>query len=303
MPPSAVWIALVFSAASTLVQAQVQCPPTQWPLPLLKRLKADNWKMQDAALRQTLAIALLPCLDNPDPMLRDGMAFEGLSALLRGKQLTPATHLVIYQSQMARLQPSVSDPSGFAKPFAALVLSEVARADRLEAFLSATERTALVDTGTQYLSGVQDYRGFAAGEGWRHGVAHAADLMLQLALNPAVDKAQLVAVTQAVRSQVAPQTTHFYIYGESDRLARPIVYAARRGLLDTGFWSDYVRTLASPAPLTSWGEAFDSQAGLARLHNVKAFLRALDAGVRASGDAAVQTAFDTALPLALKELP
>ncbi len=81
------------------------------------------------------------------------------------------------------------------------------------------------------------------------------------------------------------------------------MYAARRGLLDAGFWSAYVGTLASPAPLKSWDDAFTTQAGLARLHNVKSFLRALDAGVRASGDSAVQAAFDTALPLALKGLP
>ena len=301
MPSYAVWIALAFSAAGTLAQAQ--CPPPQWPLPELQRLKADNWTMQDAAQRQALSLALLPCLDHADPALRDGMAFDGLSALLRGKQLTSTTQLAIYQSQIVRLQPSFADPSGFAKPFAALVLSEVARADRVEPFLSAGERAALVDAGTHYLRGVQDYRGFTTGEGWRHGVAHAADLMLQLALNPVVDKTQLAAIAQAVQSQIAPTANHFYIYGESDRLARPIVYAARRGLLDASFWSDYLHILASPAPLASWDAAFDSQAGLARVHNVKAFLRALDAAVRTSGDAAVQAAFATALPLALKELP
>lgn len=301
MPSYAVWIALAFSAASSLAQAQ--CPPTQWPLPELQRLKADNWKMQDVAQRQALSLALLPCLDRADPALRDGMAFEGLSTLLSGKQLTSATQLAIYQSQSARLQPSFSDPSGFAKPFAALVLSEVARADRVEPFLSASERAALVDAGTRYLRDVQDYRGFTTGEGWRHGVAHAADLMLQLALNPAVDKTQLAAIAQAVQSQIVPTASHFYIYGESDRLARPIVYAARRGLFDASFWSDYLRTLASPAPLASWGDAFGSQSGLARVHNVKSFLRALDAAVRNSADAGVQATFESALPLALKELP
>jgi hypothetical protein len=301
MPSCAFWIALALATASTWVQAQ--CPPAAWPLADLQRLKADNWKMQDATQRQALALALPACLDHTDPLLRDGMAFEGLSAWLRGKQLTPSTQLAIYQSQVARLPASVADPSGFAKPFAALVLSEVARADRLEPVLSADQRASLVDTGTQYLRGVRDYRGFVTGEGWRHGVAHAADLMLQLALNPAVDRAQLMAITDAVRSQIAPQGEHFYIYGESDRLARPILYAARRGLMDAGYWNDFVAAIAAPAPLKSWDEAFDSQHGLARLHNVKSFLRALDAGVRLSADTAAQAAFETPLPLALKGLP
>lgn len=55
--------------------------------------------------------------------------------------------------------------------------------------------------------------------------------------------------------------------------------------------------------MESWDRAFDSQPGLARLHNVKSFLRALDASVRLSGDTLVQETFTTPLQLALKELP
>ncbi len=285
------------------VAAHAQCPPPAWPLAELERLKADQWKLADDAQRQALALALLPCLSHADPALRDGLAFEGLATLLHGKQLTATSQRTIYQSLLAQLSPAASDPAGFAKPFAALVLSEVARADRLAPFLSTAERAALLIAGTEYLSSVKDYRGFATGEGWRHAVAHAADLMLQLALNPAIDAAQLRRILLAVQSQIAPPGEHFYIYGEGDRLAGPVVSAARRGLLEASFWSGYIGTLASPAPLKSWDDAFASQTGLARLHNVKSFLRALDAGVRSSGDAQVQAAFDTALPLALKGLP
>lgn len=283
--------------------AHAQCPPPEWPVAELQRIKADQWKLADDVQRQALSLALMPCLAHSDPALRDGLAFEGLSALLRGKHLTEASQRAIYQAQLALLSPTAGDTHGFAKPFAALVLSEVARADRLVPFLSVAERAALVTVGTEYLASVKDYRGFATGEGWRHAVAHAADLMLQLALNPAIDAAQLQTILLAVQSQIAPPGEHFYIYGEADRLARPVLYAARRGVLDTSFWTPYIGTLASPAPLKTWDDAFNSQAGLARLHNVKSFLRALEAVVRSSGDTQVQAAFATALPLALKGLP
>ena len=285
------------------VVAHAQCPPPAWPVAELQRLKADQWKLVDDTQRQALALALLPCLGHADPVLRDGMAFEGLSALLRGKHLTTTTQRAIYQSQLAQLSAPGADTNGFARPFAALVLSEIARVDRLAPFLGSDARAELVAAGAEYLSSVRDYRGFVTGEGWRHGVAHAADLMLRLALNPAIDAAQLQTIALAVRSQIAPPGEHFYIYGEPDRLARPVLYAARRGALDASFWSGYIATLAAPAPLKTWDDAFTSQAGLARLHNVKSFLRALDAGVRASGDAQVHAAFATALPLALKGLP
>jgi hypothetical protein len=51
---------------------------------------------------------------------------------------------------------------------------------------------------------VRDYRGFDTAEGWRHGVAHGADLALQLVLNPAVDKPQIERLLAAVGRQVAP---------------------------------------------------------------------------------------------------
>src|SRR5258705_220852 len=80
----------------------------------------------------------------------------------------------------------------------------------------------------QGLLGVTDRRGFDATQGWRHGVAHGADLLLQLGLNPALSAAQLDAIVQAIASQVAPAGEHFYVYGEPERLARPIAYIAKR---------------------------------------------------------------------------
>lgn len=295
--------AALFFAGCPLAGAQASCPPPDWPIAELRALKSDNWKIADPDGRQTLALALLPCLRDTDPELRDGIAFEALSSLLRGKLLTPESQTLIYQSQIAALDPSLPDAQGFGKPFAALTLSEVARADRLVPFLSNAQRAALVEVGTRYLQGVTDYRGFATGQGWRHGVAHGADLMLQLALNPAVDKTQLERIVRAVQRQVAPAGEHFYIYGEPDRLVRPIIYAANRGLLAPVFWSDWLQTLASPAPLANWELAFQSQAGLARMHNTKAFLRALDAALRQHEDAALNATFATPLAAALKQLP
>ena len=76
--------------------------------------------------------------------------------------------------------PTQQDAAGLAQPFAAMVLVEVARADRIDQHLSAVERTELVQAGSDYLSSVRDYRGYVQKEGWRHAVAHAADLMMCL---------------------------------------------------------------------------------------------------------------------------
>ena len=269
----------------------------------MQQLKAAQWKLADASTRDALALALLPCLADANPALRDGIAFEGLSAWMRAKHLSVGTLRQLYRALLPQLADAASDNTGFAQPFAALVLSELARADRLQAFLSEEERHALVAAASSYLRGVRDYRGFVAGEGWRHGVAHAADLAMQLALNPAVNAAQLGQLVAAVQTQIAPSSTHFYIYGEGERLARPIFHAARRGLIEPQRWEAFVREIASAAPWPSWDLALQSQAGLARLHNVKAFLLVLSLSVSDSADPAVQTALGKLLLEALQQLP
>lgn len=290
-------------AAATGAWAQAACPPQPWSLSALQQLKAAQWKLADAPARDALALALVPCLADANPALRDGIAFEGLSAWMRAKQLSVGTLRQLDRALRAQLADAASDQAGFARPFAALVLSELARADRLQAYLSDEERQALVDAASNYLRGVRDYRGFISGEGWRHGVAHGADLAMQLALNPALNAAQLDELVTAVQAQIAPAGEHFYIYGEGERLARPIFYAARRGLLTPQRWEAFVQAVASPAPWPSWDRALESQAGLARLHNVKAFLLILSHNVAGSADPAVQAALGTLLPSALKTLP
>jgi hypothetical protein len=180
------------------------------------------------------------------------------------------------------------DPGGFRQPFAALVLSEVARTDRLAAWMTTGQRTRLIDEGILYMTALRDYRGFEPGEGYRHGVAHASDLVTQLVLNPAVDRASMDRLLAAVASQVTPPGEHSYIDEESERLARATLYAAQRGLHTADEWQTWLLKVASPAPFPDWAATYQSRAGLAKRHNLHAFLFALYVNVRESGDPKMQ---------------
>jgi hypothetical protein len=264
------------------------CPPSGFDRAALDALKASKFELTDDARRQKLALALLPCLANADPRLRDGIAFEAYSTWMRGNLLDVATRTELLARLSATIEPGQPDGDGFRKPFAALVLSEVARTDRLAPWLTAPQRAALVDSAARYVSSIRDYRGFDPKEGWRHGVAHGADLLMQLALNPAVDRAGVDRLLGAVAAQVAPAGEHAYVDGESERLARPVLFAAQRGLLTRDEWEAWLLNVASPAPLASWDGAFESRAGLSRRHNVHTFLYAVYANARDSSDANIQ---------------
>ncbi len=277
------------------------CPPVDYPIDSLLELRAAGFELADETQRNDLARHLLACVADPDPRLRDQVAFEGISTWLRGGQLSPETRQVLYSGLLLQLQ-AAPDREGFRQPFAALLLSEVARMDRLQPVLDADQRDLLVTAAAGYLSGVRDYRGFSASEGWRHGVAHGADLALQLVLNPQVDRGQLQILLRAVATQVAPQGEVFYIYGEPARLARVVYYAHQRGLLDDVYWQEWFAAVSGPGALPDWSEAFNSQAGLARRHNTLAFLLAMHLNATAADDAAA-AGLDELVMEALQKLP
>ena len=111
-------------------------------------MKAAEWSVADDARRQALAIALADCLASPDPVLRDDLAFEALSHWMRAGLLGPTTLQTLRLALLPQLRPESVDPAGFRQPFAALALSEVARVDRLEPYLSSEERAGLLRAAT-----------------------------------------------------------------------------------------------------------------------------------------------------------
>jgi hypothetical protein len=283
---STAW-ALGLLMCAPLAQA-AGCPPPGHDVASLEALKAKQFEIADAAARQQLALALLPCLADADPTLRDGIGFEAYAHWLRGDKLDAATRTELLVRLGTMLRPAPADSGGFRQPFAALVLSEVARTDRIAPWMSGAQRGTLVAAAASYLASVRDYRGFDDREGWRHGVAHGSDLVLQLGLNPALDRAALDTLLDAIALQVVPETAHAYVDGESERLARAVLYIAQRGLHDEAEWQAWLERVAAPAPLADWNQAFRSRAGLAQRHDVVAFVFALYVNVRENEDANMQ---------------
>lgn len=263
------------------------CLPEGWDRADVIRWKDSEFPLDGDADAGAYALSLSACLGDPDPVLRDEVAYTGISQILRSGRVEEAGLRRLMQDLLVKLSPERADPAGFEKPFAALALSEVARTDRIKAWMSGAERAALVEAGTAYLKSVRDYRGFVDGEGWRHGVAHGADLLMQLSLNPALPDGSAEAIAVAVGVQVASQEAPAYVHDEPRRLARPVIFLAQAGKLDEARLTAWFEALSSPAPLSSWEEAFRSEDALARRHNLRAFGYAVLTAVNASPQGAL----------------
>lgn len=253
-----------------------------------------------AAANAAAIDALLACLGDPDPAVRDDFAFALWTQGLRGKHLKP-DGLRHAMQKLTTIVAAPDDAAGFRRPFAVLALSEVARADRVEPFLTEAELHALAETGASYLRGVTDYRGFVEGQGWRHGVAHGADLLMQLALNPRLTRADADLLLGAIGAQVAPAGSHAYVHGEARRLARPLLFLAKRPDIDDAAWAAWFQAL-HPNDAPRWKAPYASTEGLAAVHNSSAFGDAIYVAAGESQDPQVRRLAPLAAGL-LKALP
>lgn len=251
-------------------QQTATCRPAGYDRAQLDALKTSQWTIADDATRNRFARELTSCLGDPDEAIRDAIAFEALQHYMRNNQLTTETLAALNTDLQAKL--TAPDPQGFERPFAALVLADVARTDRISPWMNEAQRAQLINAAVGYMTSITDYRGFTPGEGYRHAPAHSADLMLQLVLNQAVAKPDLVRIRDAIASQLAPNE-HFYVNGESERLAAPILYMAQRNVFSEAEWTEWFTSIAGPGPLgPSWDNWYRSELGLARRHNLMAFL-------------------------------
>ena len=257
--------------------------------------------VRTATDRHEAALLLGNCLGDPDPRVRDSLAFEGLSSAMRAGTLEQRTLARLRTDLLATV--TRPDAPAILASFSALTLSEVARTDRLKAWMTPAERQELVDGAARFLSSVTDYRAFSDAGGFVHAVAHGADFVLQLALNPAVTRPQLDQLLVAIAAQVAPRDPAIaYWAGEPDRLARAVIFIAQRKLHSDDEWKAWFATVMDPRPLASWDVAFGSEIGLRKRHNIRAFLLALFATATSSEDAGIRQLLNPGRE-SLKSLP
>ena len=293
--------AAIAAALAAPCLAHVAVTAGSCPAAALRDAKAAKWQVSDDARRQELALQAVACLSSPDPVERDELAFEALQAWMRGEKLDTATVQTLRTRLSAQL--TAPDQEGFARPFAALVLADVARVDRIKPYLAPEQRRQLVGAASGYLREVRDYRGFDEKQGWRHGVAHAADIMLQLSLNPALGRAEHEQMLAAIASQVAPAGEHFYHYGEGERLMAPVFYLSRARTMECGDWDRWFANLTAPAAAAPAAAAPGTrQAVLARMHNLKGFLQPLYVSVSESKDEAQRSCIKPLVLRALKQV-
>jgi Protein of unknown function (DUF2785) len=184
---------------------------------------------------EKLTDELLGFLASSDPELRDEFGFSILGNWIYVRHLySPDRLRGMISSLKVGLQVGLGEtgtPTVFGRSFSALILSVITDYDLEHSFLTAAELSELLKDTLQYFHLEQDWRGYVIGHGWAHSVAHTADVLSNLAMNPNVDAAGLERILNAIAAKLTTMDSPVLAHHEASRLAVAAHNVIARGLL------------------------------------------------------------------------
>jgi hypothetical protein len=220
-----------------------------------------------------LTAELTTMLGDPDPGVREDVAYPTLATwiddgvyddLLTG--LGDGMCVGLEQG----LGQSGTD-SVFIRSFSAVVLTECVDRDTAVGLVPRDTVLRWGDRLATWYVRERDLRGFVAGKGFAHAVAHGADAVAALARSPRLDEAELGVLLDVLGDRLLAPTTEFLVTGEADRIAHAAIQVLRRDLLGLDRLEPWVARVAAagrPAGDRTRNPWFV-------VSNVQAFLRSL----------------------------
>ena len=169
--------------------------------------------------------------------------------------------------------------SVFRRAFSALILGEIISADNRQAFLDEAQVHTWLEQGMVYMRSEQDRRGWVAGKGWAHGIAHASDLLSVLSRSRYAGEAELEGILETIRAKVSEPADQAYLYEEDDRLVSAVMSVLLRDVLDSDFLTTWLDRLAQPPGQVPWNKVLGltetNEALVFARFNMVTFLRSL----------------------------
>ena len=227
-----------------------------------------------------LLVEMNPLLASPDPVLRDEVAYSAAAAWIVSKPLVAPDDLrrliSLWSANLDDELGTSGDARVLRRSFSALCLSLIAAREVTTPFLTAGEVETLNARLLDYFARERDTRGFVAGPGWMHSVAHTADAFKFLARGSQWTPAQSARLFEAMRAKLEATDTVF-VWGEQERLGAALHAVVRRPDADAAVFEAWTaRWVEAHKALWAGGPNIDP-GRFARVENAKQTLRALAA--------------------------
>jgi len=238
-----------------------------------QQVRSAEMKVPDDRPLADLTAELTTMLGSTDPVERDEFAYPILATWISEG---------VYDDLLAGLGDGMTSgltqglgesdtDSVFRRSFSALVLAECIERDNAESLLPPAKILDWGDRVTGWVVRERDVRGFVAGKGWAHAIAHGADALGCLAASPHFGLNELTVLLDVIADRILIETPAPLASGEPDRLALATMAIFRRRLVPLRIIEPWLARLTAAATATGAPD-LDPYRTTA---NPEAFLRAL----------------------------
>lgn len=218
-----------------------------------ERVVADGFRVpQDAALDE-LTTELVVMLGDPDPRVRDDLAYSVLSAWVTEG---------VYDDLLAGLGDGLTigmrtglgddgADSVLRRSFSAVVLAAVIARDNVTHGLHPSVVLTWADRFVAWFLGERDLRGWVPGRGWAHAGAHGADLFGALTASRYLGVDELTVMLDVLGERLIAPTHHLFAADEPDRLAFAAMSLIHRDLVSVDTlegWLDRIAVVLAAPP-------------------------------------------------------
>lgn len=241
-----------------------------------QRVVAAGFRVPDHRTLSDLTIELVEMLGDPDPRVRDGLAYLVLATWLeRGvyDELLTGLGDGMCEGLRTGLGEDHTD-TVFRRSFSALVVTAAVERDSAAHLLHPDIVLRWADRGLHWFVNERDLRGWTDATGWAHAVAHGADLLGSLGKSRHLAREHLQVLLDALADRLARSEGQTMDAGEDDRLAHATVIILLRDAISADWLGGWLEKLV---------RAFDDDLSGARASvnlNTVRYLRALDTMLR-----------------------
>lgn len=236
----------------------------------LQAIAADEYRVPDGADYWQLTQEMLVYLGAVDPELRDDLILTTISKWARAGRYSPDHYRAILattfdqQHLFLGLGERESD-TVFTRSFSMLTGGLAIYYHRQQSFLSPAEVHDAFEKVLDYFTREVDLRGYVAGKGWAHAVAHSADVLDEFALCREIDRSGLVRILAAIQPKAATADI-IYTAEEDERLAYATLSLFSREVVARDGVETWIKRFAPIEHVGNWRQQHI---------NTKHFLRSL----------------------------
>ncbi|MGD7044809.1 DUF2785 domain-containing protein [Jeotgalibacillus proteolyticus] len=231
----------------------------------------SDWQEVD---RLSIIVSMLEHIGSTDAELRDQLIYTSFYRLiiesnhLESELLKELLNACLSELIFKGIGEEETD-TVFTRAFSTLLIALILYRDHQENFLSSSTVATIKENLISYINLETDLRGYIAGKGWAHSVAHVADAFGGLVKNPKLNTDCYPEILRTLWNKILISKT-VYVHDEEERLLIPILEMLDRGL-NVQKAEELIQHL--PIELKNQKEQLESEKYWFLVFNVKTFLK------------------------------